>query len=419
MHVCILGAGIAGLATAWQLHRAGFEITVIDRASAGAGASGANGAQLSYAYVQPLADPSLWRHLPQLLFAKASPFHLRLQPDPQQWAWGLQFLAACRSSVSRETTVQLLALAARSRIAFERLLGEERLDCDFSDTGKLVLYGDTRSFGAARRQMAFQRGLGSVQHAVTASECAAIEPALAHHVPQIAGAIHTPGECAADCFKVCQELQRLLGAAGVRFLFNTEVTGIEQRAGRAVAAHTPHGPVHADAFVAALGSASFGFGRALGLHLPVYPLKGYSITVPVAPGLDSTPRVNVTDAARKMVFARIGSRLRVAGMAELVGHNTAVAPDRIAALVQATREIFPQCADLDAPVPWAGLRPATPTGRPILGRRPGSPENLLFNTGHGALGFTLAFGSAAHVLDLLQATRPLTLSAAGPVSCSA
>ncbi|MBA4326842.1 MAG: amino acid dehydrogenase [Polaromonas sp.] len=419
MHVCILGAGIAGLATAWQLRRAGFDVTVIDRAGAGTGASGANGAQLSYAYVQPLADPALWAQLPKLLFSKTSPLHLRLQLDPHQWAWGLQFLAACRSSVSRETTVQLLGLAARSRAGFERLLDEERLDCDFSGTGKLVLYGDGRSFAAGRRQMALQRGLGSVQHAVTASECVAIEPALAHHAPNIAGAIHTPGECAADCFKVCQELQRLLGAAGARFLFNTEVTRLEQRSGRAVAVHTCAGPVPADAFVAALGSESYRFGRALGLHLPVYPLKGYSITVPVPSGTGAAPRVNVTDAARKMVFARVGSRLRVAGMAELVGHDTAIPSDRINALVQATREVFPQCTDSSACAPWAGLRPATPTGRPILGRQPGAPANLLFNTGHGALGFTLAFGSAAHMLELLQATRPLKLSVAGPVSCSA
>lgn len=419
MHVCILGAGIAGLATAWQLHRAGFDVTVIDRSGAGSGASGANGAQLSYTYVQPLADPELWAQLPKLLFAKTSPLHLRLQLDPHQWAWGVQFLAACRSSVSRETTEQLLALATRSRAGFERLLDEERLDCDFSSTGKLVLYGDERSFAAGRHQMELQRSLGSVQHAVTASECVAIEPALAHHITHIAGAIHTPGECAADCFKVCQELQRLLAAAGVRFLFNTEVTQLVQSAGRAVAVHTGAGPVHADAFVAALGSASYRFGRTLGLHLPVYPLKGYSITVPVASGVDAAPRVNVTDAARKMVFARVGSRLRVAGMAELVGHDTGIPSDRIDALVQATREVFPQCADSAACEPWAGLRPATPTGRPILGRRPGAPDNLLFNTGHGALGFTLAFGSAAHMLDLLQATRPLTLSVAGPASCSA
>lgn len=419
MHVCILGAGITGLATAWQLHREGFEVTVIDRAGAGAGASAANGAQLSYAYVQPLADPSIWRQLPQLLLASNSPLTLRPQFDPHQWAWGLRFLAACRGSVSRQTTAQLLALAAQSRAGFERLLAEEQLDCDFSATGKLVLYPDAASFAAARRQMALQRALGSEQTAVTAQECAAIEPALAHYQARIAGAIHTPGECAADCYKVCQELLRLLQARGVRFLFNTEATRMVLHGGRAVAALTAAGPLEADAFVVALGTASHLLGRTLGLHLPVYPLKGYSITLPINTRAGAAPHVNVTNAARKVVFARVGQRLRVAGMVELVGDNTQIAATRIAALTAAARELFPDGGDFSASEPWAGLRPATPTGRPILGRLPGAPANLLFNTGHGALGFTLAFGSAQQIAALLHASPRPTLSAAGPVSCSA
>jgi D-amino-acid dehydrogenase len=419
MHVCILGAGITGLSTAWQLHREGFEVTVIDRASAGAGASAANGAQLSYAYVQPLADPSIWRQLPQLLLAGDSPLTLRPQFDPHQWAWGLRFLAACRGSVSRQTTAQLLALAAQSRAGFERLLAEEPLDCDFSATGKLVLYPDTASFAAARRQMALQRALGSEQTAVTAQECVAIEPALAHNQARIAGAIHTPGECAADCYKVCQELLRLLRARGVRFLFNTEVTRMVLRRGRAVAALTAAGPLEADAFVVALGTASHPLGRTLGLHLPVYPLKGYSITVPINTHTGAAPHVNITDAARKVVFARVGQRLRVAGMVELVGDNTQIPAARIDTLTRAARELFPDGGDFSASEPWAGLRPATPTGRPIIGRLPGAPANLLFNTGHGALGFTLAFGSAQQIADLLHASPRPTQSVAGPVSCSA
>ncbi|MEO8024735.1 D-amino acid dehydrogenase [Polaromonas sp.] len=418
MHACILGAGITGLATAWQLHREGFEVTVIDRASAGAGASAANGAQLSYAYVQPLADPSIWRQLPQLLLASDSPLTLRPQFDPQQWAWGLRFLAACRGSVSRQTTAQLLALAAQSRAGFEQLLAEEQLDCDFSATGKLVLYPDTASFAAARRQMALQRALGSAQAAVTAQECVAIEPALAHHQALIAGAIHTPGECAADCYKVCQELLRLLRARGVRFLFNTEITRIVLRGGRAIAALTPAGPLEADAFVVALGSASRSLGRTLGLHLRVYPLKGYSITVPINTKTGAAPHVNVTDAARKLVFARVGQRLRVAGIVELVGDNTQIPTTRIASLTRGARELFPEGGDFSACEPWAGLRPATPTGRPIIGRLPGAPANLLFNTGHGALGFTLAFGSAQQIAALLHASPRSTQSVAEPASYS-
>lgn len=419
MHVCILGAGIVGLATAWQLHREGMDVTVIDRAHAGAGASGANGAQLSYSYVQPLADPGIWRQLPRLLLSSESPLTVHPRCDPHQWAWGLRFLAACRGSVSRETTAQLLTLAAQSRAGFERLLGEGLLDCDFSATGKLVLYPDAASFATARRQMALQQGLGSVQQAVTAAECVAIEPALAHYQSRISGAIHTSGECAADCHKVCLELLRLLQARGVRFLFNTEVSEVQRHKGRAVAAQTPAGPVEADAFVVALGTGSHRLGRTLGLDLAVYPLKGYSITVPINTRAGAAPDVNVTDAARKVVFARVGKRLRVAGMAELVGDNTHIPAARIASLTASARELFPDGGDFSACEPWAGLRPATPTGRPVIGALPGAPANLLFNTGHGALGFTLAFGSAQRIADLLCKRSQLTQSAEGPAPCSA
>ncbi|MDR7096964.1 D-amino acid dehydrogenase [Hydrogenophaga laconesensis] len=401
-HVCVLGAGIVGLAAAWQLRREGFEVTVVDRAHAGTGASAANGAQLSYAYVQPLADPGIWRQLPKLLLAPDSPLKLRLQADPHQWAWGLQFLAACRASVSRRTTGSLLALAAESRAGFEQLRAETDIECDFSATGKLVLYQDEASFASARQQMALQRELGSVQHALSPAECVAIEPALAGYAPRFAGAIHTPSECAADCHKVCLELLRLLLAQGVRFAFDTPVTGLKRSGDRIVAAQTPRGPIEADAFVVALGTASHPLARMLGLRVPVYPLKGYSLTVDVKE-TSAAPKVNVTDAARKVVFARLGQRMRVAGMAELAGDNTHIPGDRIDSLRASARALFPDASDYDELRPWAGLRPATPTGLPVLGQLPGGPGNLWFNTGHGALGFTLAFGSAQRLAALLRA----------------
>jgi D-amino-acid dehydrogenase len=422
-HVCVLGAGIVGLATAWQLRRDGFDVTVIDRAQPGTGASAANGAQLSYAYVQPLADPGIWRQLPKLLFAADSPLKLRLQPDPHQWAWGLQFLAACRSSVSQRTTASLLALAAESRAGFDRLLQEHAIDCDFSATGKLVLYADEASFAAARQQMALQHQLGSVQHALSPAESVAVEPALAGYAPRFAGAIHTPSECAADCHKVCVALMQLLREQGVRFLLDTPVTQLLRRGSQVVAADTPQGPVQADAFVVALGSASHPMARSLGLRVPVYPLKGYSLTVDVSDAPGAAPRVNVTDAARKVVFARLGQRMRVAGMAELVGENTHIPADRIDSLVASARALFPHASDYQNVRPWAGLRPATPTALPVIGRLRGGPQNAWFNIGHGALGFTLAFGSAQrlvaqmrehHAPRLSQPTGPAT-----PAACSA
>jgi D-amino-acid dehydrogenase len=422
MRVCVLGAGVVGLATAYELEREGHQVTVIDRARAGGGASGANGAQLSYAYVQPLADPAIWAQLPRLLLAPDSPLKLRPQWDLHQWRWGLSFLAACRTAESRRTTAQLLELAAQGRHAFEALLAEHELDCDFSATGKLVLYPDDRSFASARRQLALQQSLGTRQSAVSADECVQIEPALHHYRKRIAGAIHTPGECAADCYKVCQELLRILEGRGVRFVFDAPAQGLVVRAGRVAAVQTTQGSIEADAFVVAFGAASAELARSVGLYLPVYPLKGYSLTLPASQQPMATPAVNVTDAARKVVFARIGQRLRVAGMAELVGPDLSIPSARIDSLVSAARDVFPECADFSQCQPWAGLRPATPTGLPIIGQHASGPANLLFNTGHGALGFTLAFGSALRIAALVRGLRPgsaVSAVAARPASYTA
>lgn len=402
MRVCVLGAGVVGLASAYRLSLDGHAVTVIDQAQPGSGASGGNGSQLSYSYVQPLADPGIWRQLPKLLLSPSSPLKVRPRLDPQQWLWGLRFLAACNAATSRSTTVQLLQLAGESRQAFDALMAAEQLDCDFSATGKLVLYPDAPSFAAARRQMALQQALGSEQHAVDAQRCVEIEPALAHYQANIAGAIHTPGECAADCQKVCDGLTAVLKARGVRFLLDTTVNGLEVRHGQVEAVLTSAAAVEADAYVLALGAASGPLARRLGIALPVYPLEGYSITVEVTGGAHSAPSVSVTDSARKVVFARIGSRLRVAGMAEIGGYDTGIADPQIASLQASTRQLFPDCSDFTALNPWAGLRPATPTALPLIGRLPGAPANLVFNVGHGALGFTLAFGSAVRVAGLLR-----------------
>jgi len=282
------------------------------------------------------------------------------------------------------------------------MMAEEKLDNDFSATGKLVLYSDAAAFAGAQRQMLLQRKLGSSQEAVDADRCVEIEPALKSRHAQIAGAIYTPGECAADCQKTCDALFVVLKRMGVRFVLDTPVTGLVQSGKSITAVATPQGHIEAGSFVMSLGAGSALMAQGLGLHLPVYPLKGYSITVDVAPESGAAPSVSVTDSARKVVFARIGSRLRVAGMAELSGYDMAVDPVQIASLKASTQAVFPGCSRFDELNPWAGMRPATPTGLPVIGRHAKGPDNLLFNTGHGALGFTLAFGSAQRISRMVE-----------------
>ena len=401
MRVCVLGAGIVGLATAYELNAAGHDVTVIDRALPGSGASGGNGSQLSYSYVQPLADPGIWAQLPKLLLSPTSPLKIRPQLDVHQWRWGFQFLAACNAATSRSTSIALLKLAAESRHGFDAMLAKEELAVDFSSTGKLVLFSTEASFSAAQKQMLLQRQLGSVQEAVSAQRCVEIEPALASYQPNITGAIYTPSECAADCQKTCDGLMALLTQRGVRFLLDTPIEQILTGGDSIKGIKTPQGEIQADQYVMALGAASAPMARQLGVYLPIYPLKGYSITVDVDDAPVSAPTVSVTDSARKVVFARIGSRLRVAGMAELAGYDTQVSSKQIESLKASTQALFPHCSSFAELNPWAGLRPATPTALPIIGKHTKGPSNLLFNVGHGALGFTLAFGSAARVVKLI------------------
>ena len=405
-HVCVVGAGITGLASAYALQQAGYRITLVERAPRPAtGASGGNGAQLSYSYVQPLADPGIWKLLPKLLTEPDSPLKFRPQIDPRQWSWGLQFLAACNRQTSEDSTRRLLALAAQSRIAFEAMLERERLQCDHHTPGKLVLFPTTQALEDAARQVHLQSRLGGApQHVVSAADAVALEPALAHYAPRFAGAVHTPSESAADCRMLCEQLSALLMERGAALHYGAEVLNYDVQGGAIQSLRTSSVPrIEADHFVLASGWETAQQAQRLGVKVPVYPLKGYSITIDATPAPQTAPCVSVTDTARKVVFARMGARVRVAGMVEIVGPDTRMEPERITSLVESTREVFPQLP-LDGDLqPWTGMRPATPRGLPITGRQSGGPRNLWLQTGHGALGLTLAFGSANALVEQMRA----------------
>ncbi|QIL70881.1 FAD-dependent oxidoreductase [Diaphorobacter sp. HDW4B] len=399
-HICIVGAGIVGLATAYVLQQAGHRVTVVDRAPRPAmGASGGNGAQLSYSYVQPLADPGIWKMLPKLLLEKDSPLKFRLQADPQQWRWGMEFLGACNAQTSAQSTRELLTLAAESRKAFEAMQEKEQLACDFHTPGKLVLFASQEGLDGAAQQVQLQSKMGgALQRVVNAAEVARLEPALAAYAPRMVGAVHTPSESAVDCRKLCEQLAERLQERGVQFQYGTEVQSFDVQGGSIAALNSSRGKIGADHFVLASGWQSAEQARQLGASIPVYPLKGYSITLDATATPDAAPQISVTDTARKVVFARTGERLRVAGMVEIVGRDTRLNPARIESLKRSTREVFPHLPVDGEVQPWTGMRPATPKGLPITGRQKGGPDNLWMQTGHGALGLTLAFGSATELL---------------------
>lgn len=402
MKVCLIGAGIVGLSSAWFLRKAGHEVIVIDQASGpGQGASGANGAQLSYSYVQPLADPALLPGIAKMLLERDGPLRFSPHLSLAQWRWCLAFLAACRTAVSRQTTLELLQLASESRAALETFLIEEQPDCDFSRTGKLVLYPDAAGLAKAEEQMAFQAEQGSRQQLCDVARTLAIEPALGDYRRAFHGAVFTPSECAIDGRKLCLELAQRLAGQGVELRFGCGVQSFVRERRRVKAVRCGDVEIEADAFVVTAGACSTDLLRPLGAQVQVYPLKGYSITLPIAPG-SNAPRVSITDMRRKIVFARIGERLRVAGMVELCGLDASVNPARIAQLKAATAEVFGAewLAEHVDCQPWMGWRPATPTGRPIIAAQ--GCENLYLNGGQGALGMTLAFGSAQRLAALLD-----------------
>ncbi|HEX6632727.1 MAG TPA: D-amino acid dehydrogenase [Usitatibacter sp.] len=406
MKVLVLGAGVAGVAAAWYLREDGHEVTVLERNDAVAlETSFANGGQLSYSYVAPLASPSVIPKIPPWLLRRDSPLKFVPERDADQWRWIAAFLAACNARQSDLTTQRLLRLAFYSRALMHELVAAHCLDFDYVRNGKLVVHTARASFEAAKRLLSYQASLGCEQEALDAERTVAVEPALASMRRRIAGAIYTPSEDAGDCFKFSNELARLmtLGANPVRLRFGVAVERLLAIGKRVIGVETSHGVFEADRYVLALGTSAPALVKPLGIRLPVYPLKGYSLTLPIADD-GAAPRISVTDYQRKVVYARLGNELRVAGMADLAGRTARIDTERIGQLVEEVRATFPGASDFARLQPWCGMRPATPRGTPVLGATPYS--NLLLDAGHGALGFTLALGTGRILADVVAGRKP-------------
>jgi len=404
--VLILGAGVAGVASAYYFWRDGHEVTVLERNEAVAlETSFANGGQLSYSYVAPLASPSVIPKIPPWLLRRDAPLRFSPELDIEQWRWCLEFLAACNAKTADITTERLLRLSFYSRDLMHELVSTEAIEFEYVRNGKLVVHTERESFESARRLMAFQASLGCEQSALDARETVALEPALEAMAPRIAGAIHTPSEDAGDCWKFCNELKRLMTTRSnpVAYRFGVEVERLLAAQGRLLGVETSAGVFEADAYVLALGTQAPALMSPLGVRLPIYPLKGYSLSLPIADERGA-PRISVTDYRRKVVYARIGGELRVAGMADLSGRQCHIDVERVEQLVDEVKAAFPQASDFRELHPWCGMRPATPRGTPILGRT--RYANLWLNVGHGALGFTLALATGRVVADIAAGREP-------------
>lgn len=397
--VCIIGGGVIGLASAYALVRAGHEVTLIDaRGTLGSETSFANGGQLSYRYVAPLADAGVPLQAIGWLLRGDSPLKLRPRLDPQQWRWMAAFIGACRGSVNKRNAAHLLRLAALSQATLELWReGDHLKGFDWRRNGKLVTFRTAATFEHARRKVTDILQ----QQVLSVADCAYLEPALMG--ADFLGGIYTPNEEVADCHAFCQRLAALLEASGrCTFLLGRKVTRICHANGAVHAIELAGESMPVDQLVLAAGHRSAGLGLP-GLSLPLYPLKGYSLSVPIGTQ-HQAPNVSVTDYDRKIVYARIGAHLRVAAMVDIVGYNASLEPKRLELMKRQALETFPTAGDYTRAVEWAGMRPATPTGVPLIGAS--AYRNLWLNLGHGALGFTLACGSGQLLAELIDQQVP-------------
>lgn len=413
MKIIILGAGILGITSAWFLRRDGHDVTVVDRQpAAGLETSYANGSQISVSYAEPWANPGAPMKVLKWLGKEDSPLLFRLTADPHQWLWGLSFLTNCTPARTRFNTIQLTNLGIYSRNTLIALRQATGIRYDELSRGILHLYESDAEFDAARPGLELMREFGCRMDFLNPDQIVTLEPSLAHYRPRLAGGAHAPEDESGDAYKFTQSLAALCAARGVQFRYGTQVVSMaatgDRVAGVVVKDGHANGPgreetLMADAYVVCLGSYSAQLLRTVGVSTLIYPAKGYSATLPIRPGAVANT-VSLTDHQLKIVFSRLGDRIRIAGTAELSGYSTALSRVRCEALTRRAEEIFPGVLDVSQVEYWTGLRPATPSNVPYIGRS--KLRNLWLNTGHGTLGWTHGAGSGLAIADLIAGRKP-------------
>jgi D-amino-acid dehydrogenase len=403
-HVVVLGAGLLGVTTAYYLAREGHQVTVIDRQKEPAReTSFANAGLLTPGHAYAWASPRAPMILLKSLWREDTALRWRMKFDPGMWAWGLKFLANCTAARNRANTVIKVRLCRYSLAETAAVTAETGIAWDRSQSGALYLYRDPDHFRAGRANFKLLADEGVEARTLETEELAAFEPALAAVKDRFAGAIHTPHDESGDARKFTVALADACRARGVAFELGAGIRRLDHSGDRITGVETDHGRFQGDAYVLALGSYSPLLTKPLGFKMPIYPVKGYSVTLPIAEA-ETAPRHFGVDEANLVAFARLGDRLRLTATADFAGYDTSFEPHDFVHMLRVARELFPYAAAYDRPEYWACLRPMTPDGPPIMGPSPLS--NLWLNTGHGHIGWTMACGSSRIVVDRMLGRKP-------------
>ena len=404
MKVLVLGGGVVGVAAAWQLLKDGHEVGLIERhADAAEETSFANAGQISPGHAFAWSSPRAPWMLLRSLFTRDQALRFRFSLDPALWAWSLRFLRECTAARFLRNTRTKHRLCAYSREVHQQVAGESEIAFDRRRGGLLYVFRDEAAFARRLREMRILTELGEPLVPLTPAEAAKLEPALRFASDRIAGVIHGRGDESGDCSKFSKALARRCAEKGARIEFGVEIKAIVRDGDRIAEVVTDRGERKADAYVLALGCHSARFAKALGFRLPIYPVKGYSVTLPID-GRNEAPDLGGVDERNLACFTRLGERLRITATAEFAGWSKAHRPADFRAMLAAARDLLPEAADWSRPSYWAGLRPMTPDNAPYLGRGP--QRNLWLNTGHGHLGWTMANGSARITADLISGREP-------------
>ncbi|MFZ5750704.1 MAG: D-amino acid dehydrogenase [Pseudomonadota bacterium] len=400
MRIVILGAGVIGVTSAWYLARAGHEVTVIDRQAAPAlETSFANAGEVSPGYSAPWAAPGIPVKALKWLFMKHAPLIIQPRPDLAKLGWLVRMLSNCTTEAYAVNKSRMVRLAEYSRDCLIALRAETGIRYDERTQGTLQVFRTQKQVDAAAKDIEVLRADGVPFEVLDADACIAAEPGLAAARGKIVGGLRLPGDETGDCFKFTNGLADLAAAAGVTFRHGVRIDGLEREGDRIAAVRTDAGRFAADAFVVAMGSYSPQIVAPLGMRLPVYPVKGYSITVPIVDE-DRAPVSTVMDETHKIAITRLGDRIRVGGMAEIAGFDHSLNPRRRATLEHSVEDLFGGAGDQSRATFWCGLRPMTPDGTPVVGRS--TIGNLFLNTGHGTLGWTMAAGSGKALADIIS-----------------